>query len=66
MTLDSAAIKSLMASQVAMECLRAGMTYERVRQVVVSGTASSIDMAEYELHKARAKQVLDNMRRAKQ
>jgi len=65
MTLDSAAIKSLMASQVAMECLRAGMTYERVRQVV-SGTASSIDMAEYELHKARAKQVLDNMRRAKQ
>lgn len=65
MTLDSAAIKSLMASQVAMECLRAGMTYERVRQVV-SGAASAGDMAEYELHKARAKQVLDNMRRAKQ
>ena len=65
MKLDSAAIKSLMASQVASECHRAGMTYDRVRQVV-SGTASASDMAEYELHKARAKQVLDNMRRAKQ
>lgn len=65
MTAVQADDKTMLARLISKECSRAGLTYEKVR-LICTGAASTGLCAEYALHKARAKQVLDNMRRAKQ